>query len=599
MSDKLTDMRNIRFMLYEMFDVEALTKHPVYEDHSKETFEMALEAAYQLAREKFWPAFQPFDQEGVQFDGEKTTAPKGMQEIWNLCKEGGWFGPQASYELGGQQFPLGVYAAAVFLFDCANTSAIMYVGAAGGAAHLIENVGSQELMDLYLPKLYGGEWGGTMALTEPDAGSSLGDITTTAVKAPDGDHYLIKGVKRFISSGDHDLAENIVHPVLAKIEGAPPGVKGISLFLVPKFRPDADGNAGEFNDVVTAGLEHKLGLRGNATATLNLGESDDCHGWLLGEENRGLAHMFLLVNQARVHTGMQAVAGASAAYQCAVEYAHERVQGRDIISKDPTTPPIPIVSHPDVRMMLLRQKAFIEGALGLIFFSSHCEDMRRVAETEEDGEHYQLLLEVLTPCIKAHGADGSFESIRLAIQCFGGAGFSEEYPVAQMLRDSKVFSIYEGTNGIQALDLLGRKVPMKNGAAVQALASEIAQTIAEAEAIEPLKGIAEKLGELQNEVVATTMHLAGIGMGGDVHLYVANATAYLEMFSQMAMVWQLLSQAVVAQKALDAGSDEEFYKAKVETAKFYANQTVPHALATAKIIQSDERGALDFKPEWF
>ena len=226
--------------------------------------------------------------------------------------------------------------------------------------------------------------------------------------------------------------------------------------------------------------------------------------------------------------------------------------------------------------------------------------MRQGAETEEDGEHYQLLLEVLTPCIKAYGADGSFESIRLALQCFGGAGFCEEYPVAQMLRDSKVFSIYEGTNGIQALDLLGRKVPMKNGAAVQALSSEIAKTIAEAEGIEPLKDIAGKLEELQNEVIATTMHLAGIGMGGDVHLYVANATAYLEMFSQMLMVWQLLSHAVVAQKAIESGAGEdEFYKAKIETARFYANQTVPHALATAKIIQSDERGALDFKPEWF
>lgn len=599
MSDTLTDMRNIRFMLYEVLDVEELTHYALYEDHSTETFEMALDTADQLAREVFWPTFQEFDREGAQFDGEKTTAPKAMHAIWKLCKEGGWFGPAASYDHGGQQFPKSVHVATSFLFNCANTSANMYVGSGGGAAYLIESVGPQELIDQYVPKLYGGEWSGTMALTEPDAGSSLGDITTKAVKVSEGDHYLIKGVKRFISSGDHDLAENIIHPVLARIEGAPPGVKGISLFLVPKYRLDDDSNPGEFNDVITAGIEHKLGIKGNATATLNFGEHDDCHGWLLGEENRGLAHMFLLVNSSRINTGVQAVAGASAAYQCALEYAHERLQGRDIAHKDPTTPPVPIINHPDVRLMLLRQKAFIEGAIGLIFYAAYCEDMRRVAEAEEDREHYHLLLEVLTPCIKAHGSDGAFESIRLAIQCFGGAGYCEEYPVAQMLRDSRVFSIYEGTNGIQALDLLGRKVPMKNGAAVQALASEIAKTIAEAEGIELLQDVTDKLQALQNELVATTMHLAGIGRGGDKHLYVANATAYLELFSQMLMVWQLLLQAVVAHKALDSGADEDFYKAKIQTARFYANQTVPHALATAQIIKSNERTALDFRPEWF
>jgi len=361
MSDKLTDMRNLRFMLYEVLDVEALTNFPFYQDHSKETFEMALDAAYQLAREVFWPTYQEFDREEARFDGEKVTAPKAMHEIWRVFKVGGWFAPPLSYEMGGQQFPVAVHMATSFLFNCGNTSAVMYMGAALGGGYLIDNFATQEQRDLYVTKLYAGEWGATMALTEPQAGSSVGDLTTAAEKAPDGDHYLIKGAKRFISSGDHDLTDNIIHPVLARIKGAPPGIKGISLFIVPKYRPDADGNPGEFNDVVTAGIEHKLGLKGNATATLNFGENDGCHGWLLGEENRGLSHMFVLVNSARIHTGIQAVAGASAAYQCALEYAREREQGRDVTCKDPTAPPIPIIEHPDVRLMLLRQKALLKA----------------------------------------------------------------------------------------------------------------------------------------------------------------------------------------------------------------------------------------------
>ena len=609
MSNELADMRNLRFLLYEVLNVETATRFPYYADHSRETFDMALDTAYQLAREVFWPCYQEFDREGAQFDGLKTTAPKAMHEIWRQCKEGGWFAPDAPYDEGGQQFPLSIYAAALFLFNCGNTAAAMYVSGAAGAGRLINEFASPALKAAYVPKLFSGEWAGSMALTEPDAGTSLGDITTTATKAPDGDYYFIRGTKRFISSGDHDLTPNIVHPVLARIEGAPPGVKGISLFIVPKYRLDANGEPTFSNDVAAAGIEHKMGLKGQATATLMFGERNDCHGWLIGEPNQGLKYMFELMNHARVFTGIQAVAGASVAYESALDYARERLQSRDIATKDPTTPQIALVNHADVRRMLLKQKAFVEGCLGLILFCAHIADTRKASEDEAEREHVNLLLELLTPCCKAHGADGAFESITTALQCFGGVGYSEEFPVAQILRDNKVFSIYEGANGIQALDLLGRKIPMKSGAAMRALMEEMGKTFTEAAPVEALKDITDKVQELQNEVVATTLHLAGVGMSGQVHLYVANATAYLEMFSQLVLAWRLLVQALVAQRVLDAGTTEEscagrtieedFYRGKIESARFYAHSVVPHALATASIIKANERTALDFQDAWF
>ncbi|HNT89727.1 MAG TPA: acyl-CoA dehydrogenase family protein, partial [Candidatus Hydrogenedentes bacterium] len=446
MSNALTDMRNLRFLLYEVFNVEELTKYPFYADHSRETFDMAIDAAYQLAQEVFWPCFQECDRLGVEFDGQQVRVPKSLHEVWRHYKEGGWFAPLVAYEYGGQQFPHAVYAAALFLFNCANTTAATYTSGPYGAGHLIEEFGDEAMKAKYLPPLYTGEWGGTMALTEPDVGTSVGDIKTTAVKAPDGDHYLIKGVKRFITSGDHDITENIIHPVLARIEDAPPGIKGLSLFLVPKYRVNDDGTPGAFNDVATAGVEHKMGIKASATCTLNFGEHDACHAWLIGEANKGLEYMFQLMNRARIFVGIQAVGGASAAYQCALAYARERLQGREVTSRDPLAPQIPIIEHPDVRTMLLRQKAFIEGCVGMILYCATTADIREHTENEEEKERLQLLLELLTPCCKAHGSDGAFESIRLAMQCLGGAGYCEEYPVAQMLRDNKVFSIYEGTN---------------------------------------------------------------------------------------------------------------------------------------------------------
>ncbi len=603
MSDKLVNMRDVRFVLYEVLDVEKVTQCEYFADHSRETFEMALEAAYKLAREVFWPCYQECDAIGAQFDSEtnKTTVPKPIHRIWKECREGGWFAPSAPAEYGGEQFPLVVVLACTSLFNAANTSAEIYKAIARGSGLLIEHFGSEEQKQKYLMNLYSGEWGGTMALTETQAGSALTDIKTTAVKADDGDHYLITGTKIFISSGDHDLAPNIIHQVLAKVPGAPPGIKGISLFIVPKYRVNDDGSVGDFNNVVTGGIEHKMGLKGQATATLNFGEKGECHGYLLGEENRGLKYMFLLMNEARVATGIQAISQASCAYQNAVEYSKERLQGRDLIDRDPTKPQIPIIKHSDVRRMLLTQKAYVEGVFSLLGYTAHLEDMMRAAGSDEERERYHDILEILTPVCKAYGSDIAFESIRIAIQCFGGYGYSEEYPVAQLMRDCKVFSIYEGTNNIQAMDLLGRKLIIKQGASFRAVTEEIGKTIEEARGIEALKDVTDKVDAAFNEVVETTTgYLAQIGMGGDIKLYMSYASPYLDMFAQLLVSWQFLWQSIVAQKALDAGTSEEtFYKGKLATARFYINTELPHARATAQIIKSGERTAFDFEEDWF
>jgi alkylation response protein AidB-like acyl-CoA dehydrogenase len=587
-----------------MLSVETLTEYEYFRDHSRETFDTALDAAYKLAREVCWPTYAEMDRIGVTYDAKskKTIVPECMHRIWHTYKEGGWHGQTAPSELGGQQFPNAVGAATAFIFNAANTAANMYVAGAYGAAGLILSFGNDELKHTYLEKLYAGEWGGTMCLTEPQAGSSLSDVKTTAVKAEDGDHYLLTGTKCFISNGDQDITENIIHPVLAKIPGAPPGVKGISLFIVPKYRINGDGSIGEFNDVVTAGIEHKLGLRGNATATLNFGDNGDCRGWLLGEPNRGLTYMFQLMNHARIATGIQATSLASNAYQHALQYARERLQGRRITEKNPTTPQVAIITHSDVRRMLLVQKATTEGMFALLAYTAFLGDKEQCSPDEAERITATDILDVLTPVCKAYGSETSYDSIVLAIQCYGGYGFSEEFPLAQMLRDCKVFPIYEGTNGIQAMDLLGRKVVMKGGGALRTLLNDMSKTIEEASRIEALKDMAGKLSAALNEVAETTTHLGGIALAGDVEFYIGSATSYLGMFSRLVISWLFLWQSIVAEKALGAGAgaaDQRYYKGKLATARFYLNNELPHLHATAQILKSGERTALDFDQEWF
>jgi len=599
MSDKLVDRRDISFLLYEQFDIEQLTKHPYHADHSRETFDLALDTAYSLARELFWPSFQEFDRQGVRFDGKNTKAPDAMHKIWAAAKEGGWFAPSFSYEYGGQQFPVAIQLAATYMFMAGNSSAAMYLGQATGAGHLLDSFGSKELQDKYMYKLYSGEWAGTMALTEPNAGTSLGDITTTATPVPGTNYYIIRGTKRFISSGDHDLTPNIIHPTLAKIPGAPPGVKGISLFVVPKYRVNDDGSIGAFNDVQTASVEHKLGLKGQATAELKFGENDACYGWLLGEPNKGLNYMFQLMNEARLFTGLQAIAGASTAYQCALQYAQERVQGRPVTERDPTTPQVTIIHHPEVRRMLLKQKSTIEGVLSLLIYCAQLADRQRVAETDEQKARAHRLLEVLTPVCKAYGSDAAYESVMLGLQVFGGAGYIEEFPLAQLLRDSRVFSVYEGTNEVQAMDLLGRKVAANAGENFREVMEEIGKTLERAGKFPELAGVSAQVAKAMEAMVDVTMHLGGIGMSGKHEEYISHATPYLRAFSQLVVSWQFLWQSVAACRAIAGGSDDAFYRAKLATAKYYIDTHVPSTLMICELIKSGNDTALNYKEEWF
>lgn len=601
MSDKLVNRRDIDFNLYEILDVEKLTENEYYEDHSKETFTMALDAAYQLAQEVFWPKYQEFDSQECHMKDGQAIVPEGMQEVWDALRDGGWFAAGGDYEMEGQQFPSIVHLACSLMFDAANSSATMYMGLTNGAAHLLHAFASEELIEKFVKPMYSGEYGGTMCLTEPQAGTSLGDISTTADKVEGEDYYIIRGTKRFISSGDHNLAANIIHPVLAKIDGAPAGVKGISLFIVPKFRINDDSTIGEPNDVITASLEHKLGLKGQATAELIFGENDQCRGYLVGNENSGLKYMFQMMNGARIHTGLQAIGQASAAYYCALQYTKEREQGRHITDKSDTSPQIPIIQHAEIRRMLLIQKAYIEGTFALLTYCSMQQDIMLVTQGKDEDAYQKsrAVLEMLTPVCKAYSSDVGCESISIALQCFGGSGYIEEFPLAQMFRDSRICPIYEGTNQVQAMDLLGRKVASNNGANFQTLMVEISATIALAQEQEELKDLAEKVNAALQTVVETTMHLGGIGMGGEVDKYISHASTYLTAFSQLVISWRFLVQSIVANKAINDGSEDIFYISKLETARYYIKAILPSTHTICQNIKDDADTALAFQEDWF
>ncbi|MFP6582569.1 MAG: acyl-CoA dehydrogenase [Candidatus Hydrogenedentota bacterium] len=602
MSNTLVNRRDLSFNLYEVLDAEKLSKFAYYEDHSKETFDMAMNTAYQLAQDLFWTNYQEMDKEECYIDDNgQAVVPKAMQEIWDTLAEGGWFAVSSDYDLEGQQFPSVVHLMCSMMFDAGNTAATMYLGLTMGAAHLLEAFASKELVDKYVRPMFTGEYGGTMCLTEPQAGTSLSDITTSATKVEGEDYYIIRGTKRFISSGDHDLAKNIIHPVLAKIEGAPSGVKGISLFLVPKYRVNEDGSIGDSNDVTTASLEHKLGIKGQATAELIFGDKSECRGFLVGNENKGLPYMFQMMNGARIHTGLQSVAMASAAYFCALQYTKEREQGRSVTEKSPDAPQIPIIQHAEIRRMLLKQKAYIEGTTALLTYCAHLQDIMRGTQDKDEDRFNAAsgILELLTPVCKAYSSDVSVESVSIAMQCFGGSGYIEEFPLAQIYRDVRICPIYEGTNQVQAMDLLGRKVAAKNGMYFQAFMMEIGKTLAETADIEEIKDLSEKVNKAMETVVDVTMHLGGIGMSGEVDRYISHASPYLTAFSQLVVAWRFLIQANIANREINAGSDDVFYISKLETARYYIRAILPSTHTICAGIKEEADTALNFQEEWF
>jgi len=446
-----------------------------------------------------------------------------------------------------------------------------------GAARLIESFGSGELMETFVPHMFAGQWQGTMALTEPQAGSSLAEVTTQAEPTGNG-YYKIRGQKIFISASDHDGVENIVHLMLARIKGAPPGVRGISLFVVPKLRLDAQGQLTP-NDVSVAGLYHKLGYRGAPITQLSMGENDDCRGYLVGEANKGLSYMFQMMNEARIGVGVGAAAIASAAYYTALQYTRERQQGRKLTEKDSTRPPVLIIEHPDVKRMLLFQRAVVEGALSLLLQCSKYADVAGVTEGEEH-EKYSLLLDVLTPVAKTYPSEMGIVSVSQALQCLGGYGYCDEFPVEQFYRDARIHPIHEGTTGIQALDLLGRKVVMQNGAGFLLFLEEVRNTTHPAMDDPNLRNYGQRLQEALNKLQEVTSRLAKIALQGKMQFFLAEATLYVERFGIIAVAWQWLLQALAATRKLEGMLTEEqahFYEGKIFTFKYFFHYELPKA----------------------
>ncbi|MEI6412444.1 MAG: acyl-CoA dehydrogenase [Bacteroidota bacterium] len=578
--------RNLNFLLHEVFNAADLTKYPYYSAHDRETFDMTIDAATQIADNIMFPYFRDVDRNQPELRNGKVTIHPKIGEYLKALGEAGLIGTGFSFENGGQQLPELVSSCLGFILMAANNG-MMYTGLTSGAAGLINSFGTDELKQTYVGKMLAGKWQGTMALTEPQAGSSLSDITTSAAPQADGS-YRIKGQKVFISAGDHDQCENIIHLMLARIEGAPKGTKGISLFVVPKYRLD-----GADNDVTSTGIYHKLGQRGVPAMHLTMGDRDDCQGWLVGEPHKGLSYMFQMMNEARIGVGMTGVAIASAAYCASLQYAKERPQSRRLNEKGVLdSPQIPIIQHPDVKRMLLLQKAVVEGSLSLLMEAARCADIAHASEDPEEKEKYHLMLELLTPIAKTYPTEMGMIAVSNGLQVLGGYGFTEDFPLEQLYRDIRITPIYEGTTGIQAQDLLGRKMTMKGGKPAQLLFGEVAKTIAEAETHEDLKVYAKMLKAELIRLQEVTMSLMPYAMQGDIERFLMDATLYMEMFGIITVAWQWLKQAVVAKQALltqnPEGDELAFYESKIHTMKFFFHYEIPKTLGLAVRLKDTE-----------
>lgn len=600
MAEKFISLRNLRFLLYEHLDTEALTTHPYFADHSRETFDMVLETAMRMGRGILFPALAEMDKKPPEFREGRVFVHPVVATLLKACGDGGWIGAQAPYDVGGQQIPHTIMTAFRGIFAAANYSASVYPFLTAGAAHLILSFGAKELIDTYVPKMFAGQWQGTMALTEPQAGSSLTDLKTTAYPTAEG-YYKIKGQKIFISCSDYESTGNVVNLLIARIEGAPPGVKGISLFVVPKKRPDGRGGL-VGNDVTCMGIYHKLGYRGAPITQLSFGDGGDCRGWLVGEPHKGLRCMFQMMNEARVDVGMGAAAIASAAYCASLDYARQRPQGRPVSGKDPSAPQVPIIEHPDVRRMLLFQRAVVEGSLSLICQCAQYVDLALVTAGEEK-EKYELLLDLLTPVAKSYPAEMGILSVSQGLQCLGGYGYCDEFPLEQYYRDVRIHPIHEGTTGIQGMDLLGRKVVMKDGKAFLLFLAELDRAIAAARAIPDCAPQAEALAAAAETLKEATASLTGLAMQGEIELFLADATLYLECFGIVAVAWQWLLQAVTAAKAVASGpgdADADFYRGKIHTCRYFFAYELPKIGGLAARLKSSGDGlTVAMKPEWF
>jgi alkylation response protein AidB-like acyl-CoA dehydrogenase len=594
--------RDLDFMLYELLDVEQLLARPRFAEHSRETFDAAIDTAARIAAERFAPHNRKSDEHEPRFDGTRVTLIPEVKHALRAFCEAGLMAAAFDYDLGGMQLPYAVTQACFSWFNAANISSAAYAMLTMANANLLRTYGNPAQQRAYLPQLLSGRFFGTMCLSEPQAGSSLGDIRTRAEPQADGTYRLF-GNKMWISGGEHDLAENIVHLVLAKIPGGPPGVKGISLFLVPRHRVNADGSLGPRNDVALAGLNHKMGYRGTVNTVLNFGERGGAFGELVGEPHKGLACMFHMMNEARIGVGLGAVMLGYTGYLHALDYARSRPQGRPPGDKEPTRPPVKIVEHADVRRMLLAQKAYVEGGLALCLYCARLVDEERTAEPEAKRREARLLLEILTPIAKAWPSQWCLEANNLAIQVHGGYGYTREYPVEQFYRDNRLNPIHEGTNGIQALDLLGRKAGMEDGAALQLLMREVQRTVRGAARCDSpeLRRCADELNLAVDGLMETTRNLLCAAGKGEVELALANATLYLELAGHVVVAWLWLKQALVAVERLPAAADTDrsFYQGKLQACAYFFRWELPRTRHAKDLLNNLDRTCYEMQDAWF
>ncbi|UMZ12606.1 acyl-CoA dehydrogenase [Pseudomonas sp. MPFS] len=600
MSETLLSSRNLAFELYEVLDAEGLAQRERFAEHNRETFDAALGTARSIAEKYFAPHNRKGDEHEPRYENGQAVLIPEVKPAVDAFLEAGFLNATRDFEAGGMQLPTLLSQACFAHFQAANVGSSAYPFLTMGAANLIESFGSEEQKQRFLQPMIDGRFFGTMALTEPHAGSSLSDIRTRAEPAGDGS-YRIKGNKIFISGGDHSLAQNIVHMVLAKLPDAPPGVKGISLFVVPKFLVNADGSLGQRNDVLLAGLFHKMGYRGTTSTALNFGDNGECVGYLVGKPHAGLSYMFQMMNEARIGVGMGAVMLGYAGYLYSLEYARERPQGRLPDGKDPTSPQVAIIEHADVRRMLLTQKAYVEGAFDLGLYAARLFDDTTTLEDATGRQQAHELLDLLTPIVKSWPSEFCLKANELAIQILGGHGYTREYPVEQYYRDNRLNPIHEGTHGIQSLDLLGRKLAQNGGAGLKRLIRLMAETGARAQAHASLDALRVPLEQLVARLQTVTLSLLEDLVSGKVTTTLANSALYLKAFGHAVIGWRWLEQAIRAEEGLARGeaADRDFYRGKLQAARYFLTWEVPGCQHELTLLETRDDTCLAMRDEWF
>ena len=593
----LVNDKDLSFLLYDVLDAESLNQIPQYRDHDRTTFDGVIQTAKRIAEDYFAPHNSKADENEPQFDGQHVSTIPEVKEAWKHFVEAGLLNPRHSYEDGGMQLPALIHSACSGLFASANPGTAGYPFLTSAAANVIHAFGSEEQKTTFLPGMFNGSFSGTMALTEPDVGSSLGDLTTKAIPQENGS-YKIKGQKMYISGGDQDITENIIHLVLARVEGGPTGVKGISLFITPKYLVNQDGSLGERNDVQLAGLLHKMGYRGTTSTVLSFGENDNCTGYLIGEEGKGLSYMFKMMNEARIGVGLGGAMIGYRGYLESLDYAKNRPQGRKPTDKNQDSKPINIIEHTDVKRMLLAQKSYVEGSLALCLFASKLVDQQEAAKDEDSG----ILLDLLTPIVKSFPSYYGPKANDLAIQVLGGAGYIREYPVEQCYRDNRLNPIHEGTHGIQSLDLLGRKLWMHNGKGLQLLMGKVKTTLANAQEKPELKSLIKTYQNKLTTFTQATMVLGQNLQTGKVDETLANSALYLDMMGKMVVAWLWIEMAEKAIRVFGESQSEEdkqFMAGKLQACKYFIEWELGEIEHQAQLLTSLDDTCSSMEKEWF